>query len=207
MYKNLLLLCLLSYLTFACQPPDEEKKIAQQKSLLAPTGTYVGLDEMKGMPPEKPGDKWYHENIVYIRPDSLYLEGNPIIVSQDGEKGYSSSDGGFYSYKGRIDAVNGQLKAHLLMFSHDYIGVPIMIKDKDTAAAKKLSLEEAIERGLAVPDSSFYKKTYIIHLLAKGFEMDSVHYIPLPADSLRNVFPVGFPDAKRFFGRGHKGYR
>jgi hypothetical protein len=207
MHKNLLLLSFLSYVAFACQPTNEAKKITQPKPVSAPTGTYVGLDEMEGMPPEKPGDKWYHENIVYIRPDSLYLEGNPIIVSKDGEKGYSSSDGGFYSYKGRIDSAHGQLKAQLLMFSHDYIGEPILIKSKDTAAAKNLSLEEAIRRGLAVRDSSFYKKTYNIHLLAKGFEMDGVHYIPLRPDSLPNVFPVGFPDAKRFFGQAHKGYR
>ena len=156
---------------------------------------------MIGMPPEKPGDKWYHENIVYIRPDSLYLKGNPIIVSQNGKKGYSASDGGFYSYKGRINTTNGSLKAQLLMFQHDYIGVPITIKDKDTAAVKRLGLEEAIRRGLAIQDSSYYKKVYTIHLLPKGFEMNGVRYLPLRPDSLPNVFPIGFPDAKRFFGQ------
>jgi hypothetical protein len=201
MHKGLLLFSLLGSLVFACQPTEEREKTIQQKNLAAPTGAYVGLDEMEGMPPEKPGDKWYHENIVYIRPDSLYLEGNPIIVHQNGEKSYSASDGGFYSYKGRINTAHSQLTARLLMVQHDYIAEPYIIKSKDTTAAKHMSLDEAIRRGLAVRDSSFYKKTYAIHLISKGFEMNGVRYVPLRPDSLPNVFPVGFPDAKRFFGQ------
>ena len=158
---------------------------------------YVGLAEMKSYPAENPGDKWYHENIVYIRPDSLFLEGNPVVVHSNGEKGYSASDGGFYSYSGRIDTVGGQLTAQLRMFSHDYIGLPVLIKD--TIAAKTLSLDELIERGLAVRDSSIYKKTSTINLTAKGFEMDSVHYVPFKPDSIPNVLPVGFPEPIRFF--------
>lgn len=162
---------------------------------------YVGLDELKGFPAERPGDKWYHENLVYIRPDSLFLEGNPVVIRRNGEKAYSASDGGFYSYSGRIDTTGGRLTARLHMFSHDYISIPILIKD--TVAAKTLELDELLRRGLAVRDSSALLKTCAIRLTAKGFEMDSVRYLPCRPDSLPNVFPIGFPDAKRFFrGRG-----
>ena len=192
MKKLLLLGGLLVAGLAGCQPAPERLPAPQ-----APTGMYVGLDEMKGFPAEKPGDKWYHENIVYIRPDSLFLEGNPVVVHRNGDKGYSASDGGFYSYSGRIDTAGGRLAAQLRMFSHDYIGLPVFIKD--TVAAKTLSLDELIKRGLAVRDSSIYKKTFAIHLTAKGFEMDSVHYVLFKPDSIPNVLPVGFPDPIRFF--------
>ena len=192
--KTLLLLgSLLASLISACQPLADRLPVAQ-----APTGRYVGLAEMKGFPAEKPGDRWYHENIVYIRPDSLFLEGNPVVVHRNGEKTYSASDGGFYSYSGRIDTSGGQLTAHLRLLSHDYIGLPVFIKD--TVAAKTLSLDELVKRGLAVRDSSIYKRTYSIYLTPKGFEMDSVHYVPFKADSLSKVWPMGFPDPSRFFG-------
>ncbi|OGX82203.1 hypothetical protein [Hymenobacter coccineus] len=158
---------------------------------------YVGLAEMKGYPAENPGDKWYHENIVYIRPDSLFLEGNPVVVHRNGDKGYSASDGGFYSYSGRIDTAGGGLTAQLRMFSHDYIGLPVLVKD--TVAAKTLSLDELLKRGLAVLDSSMYNKTATIYLAAKGFEMDSVQYVRFKPDSLPNLPLMGFPDPIRFF--------
>ena len=154
---------------------------------------------MKGMPPEKPGDKWYHENFVYIRPDSLFLEGNPVVISQNGDKSYSASDGGFYSFSGRIDTASGKLVARLRMFAHDYIAEPIIVENKDTAAAKNMDTEEAIRRGLAHRDSSSYKKTFSIKLTAKGFDMDGVHYIPTVPDSTLGL--PGFPKANRFFGK------
>ena len=164
-------------------------------------GMYVGLDELRGFPAERPGDKWYHENIVYIRPDSLFLAGSPVIVRRNGEKAYSASDGGFYSYSGRIDTTGGRLTARLHMFSHDYIGIPILVKD--TVAAKTLGLDELLRRGLAVRDSSALLKTCTIQLTAKGFEMDSVRYLPYKPDSPSDLPPIGFPEAKRFFkGRG-----
>lgn len=156
------------------------------------------MEEMEGFPAENPGDKWYHENYMYIRPDSLFLEGNPVVVDQNGEKGYSASDGGFYSYSGRIDTAGGKFTAKLLMFEHDYIAEPLIIKDT-TAAKADLSVDELVKRGIAVRDSSFYKKTYTITPTATGFDMDGVHYVPTAPDSLLAL--PGFPDAKRFFGQ------
>jgi hypothetical protein len=197
MHKSFIAVGLFICFTTACQSVDKPKRSPQLKKLSVPTGIYVGLEEMKGFPAEKPGDKWYHENYVYIRPDSLFLEGNPVIIRRNGEKGYSASDGGFYSYSGRIDTIKGKFIAKLLMFAHDYISAPITIKDKDTMAVKSLALEEAIRRGLATRDSSFYKRTYIIIPTTTGFDMDSVHYVPAAPD--RSLGLLGFPDAKRFF--------
>ncbi|RZK32934.1 MAG: hypothetical protein EOO61_16315 [Hymenobacter sp.] len=154
---------------------------------------------MKGFPAERPGDKWYHENYVYVRPDSLFLEGNPVVISLNGEKVYSASDGGFYSYSGRIDTIKGKFVANLLMFAHDYIAAPIFISDKDTTELKSVDIEEAIRRGLAIRDSSCYKRTSIITPTATGFDMDSVHYVP--AAPVSSLGLPGFPDAKRFFNQ------
>jgi len=197
MRKFLVKVSIFICITTACQSVDKNEKVPQLKRISVPTGIYVGLEEMEGFPAEKSGDKWYHENYVYIRPDSLFLEGNPIIISSKGDKSYSASDGGFYSYSGRIDTTKGKFVAKLLMFAHDYISELIIIKDKDTIAAKNLSLEDAIQRGLATKDSSFYKRTSIIIPTVRGFDMDSVHYVPAAPDSSLGL--PGFPDAKRFF--------
>jgi hypothetical protein len=197
MHKFLVRVSIFICLTAACQSVDKHEKSLELKKLTVPTGIYVGLEEMQGFPAEKPGDKWYHENYVYIRPNSLFLEGNPVVISSNGEKSYSASDGGFYSYSGRIDTAKGKFIAKLLMFAHDYIAAPIIIKAKDTTAIKGMDLEEAIRRGLATRDSSFYKRTSIIIPTDTGFDMDSVHYAPAAPDSSLGL--PGFPDAKRFF--------
>lgn len=185
---------LLAAVVASCQ---QSSPVARQPKPQVPTGIYAGLDEMKGFPAEQLGDKWYHENVVYIRPDSLFLEGNPVIVHRNGKKSYSASDGGFYSFSGRLDTTNGQLTARLRMFAHDYISPPIIIQDKDTAAVRKLGLTKALRQGLAVEDSSFFKRTYTIRLTTKGFEMNGVSYVPFQPDSTLGL--LGFPDAKRFF--------
>ncbi|MFT3796603.1 hypothetical protein [Flavobacterium sp.] len=54
---------------------------------------------------EIPSQKWYHENILKIRNDSVFLDKNPI--SKVGKKTYySASDGGFYYYSGVIKRTN-----------------------------------------------------------------------------------------------------
>jgi hypothetical protein len=196
MYKTLLKIAFSTCIISACQPTREKATSPQLKVHPIPTGIYVGLEEIRGFPAEKPGDRWYHENYVYIRPDSLFLEGNPVVISKNGEKGYSASDGGFYSYSGRIDTAGGKFIAKMLMFSHDYMAEPIVFKDA-AATKSNLSMDELIARGLAFRDSSFYKKTYAIIPTNTGFDMDGVHY--KPTAPLPNLVPVGFPDAKRFF--------
>ena len=185
---------LLAAVASSCQQPSSAAKQSKPQAL---TGIYAGLDELKGFPAEQAGDKWYHENIVYIRLDSLFLEGNPVVVHRNGKKSYSASDGGFYSFSGRIDTTTGQLTARLRMFAHDYISPAITIRDKDTATVRKLGLAEALRRGLVVEDSSFFKRTYTIRPTPKGFKMDSISYMPFQPDSTLGL--PGFPDAKRFF--------
>lgn len=184
-------------ITSACQ--QRQPVITHPAVRQVPTGVFVGLEEMSGMPPERPGDRWYHENIVYIRPDSLFLEGNPLVINQNKEKSYSASDGGFYSFSGRLDTTGGKLVARLRMFAHDYIAEPVIIEAKDTAATKNMDLEEAIRRGLAHRDSSFYKRTFRLLPTPTGFDMDGVHYIPTTPDSTLGL--PGFPRPDRFFGK------
>jgi hypothetical protein len=198
MHKAFLKISFFTCIVSACQPIGEKENIAQLKGPAIPTGIYIGMEEMEGFPAENPGDKWYHENYMYIRPDSLFLEGNPVVVHKNGEKGYSASDGGFYSYSGRIDTAGGKFTAKLLMFAHDYIAAPLIIKDT-TAAKADLSGDELVKRGIAVRDSSFYKKTYTITPTATGFDMDGVHYVPTAPDSLLAL--PDFPNAERFFGQ------
>ncbi|GAB3291346.1 hypothetical protein GCM10027511_04400 [Hymenobacter humi] len=113
---------------------------------------------MGDLTPDEPGDSWYHENTLTVRQDSLYLKKVPVSIRKQ-EKSYSSSDGGFYNYKGTVAWKGDSATAQLLLTSHDYVLIRYrLIKPADTALA--INFEEQVKRGIYVVDSSVFKKAY-----------------------------------------------
>jgi hypothetical protein len=142
-------------------------------------GRYVGMDYMgkNDVTPDDSTDRWYHENTLVVKADSLFLESVPVVFYKNQPKAYSSSDGGFYSYKGEVYRRGNQLVAKLLLTNHDYILTPLAIPDSmKSQAALKISFEEKVKRGIYVVDSSFFRKQWAVDESSKGFTLDSVAY-------------------------------
>jgi hypothetical protein len=89
-------------------------------------GEYVGLEAMDSLSPEEPSAKWYHENRLVLRDREAILDKTPIFFSR-GEKQYSVSDGGFYTYRARFSELNGQVFVAVRLFQMDY--APLLIKN------------------------------------------------------------------------------
>jgi hypothetical protein len=74
-------------------------------------GTYIGLEKLCWKTDVNgncidtlelnPGFKWYHENTLKIKGDSIFMDQNPLSI-KDNQKLFSASDGGFYYYKGTV---------------------------------------------------------------------------------------------------------
>jgi hypothetical protein len=87
-------------------------------------GFYVGLEDMISVSPDKPKLKWYHLTHLTIKGDSVWVHQSPISIYKH-DTVWSSSDGGFYSYKGKITIRGGQFFINLKMTKCDYCPVPI----------------------------------------------------------------------------------
>jgi hypothetical protein len=96
---------------------------------------------------ENPKQKWYHKNILKIKNDSVFLDRIPI--SKIGKKTFhSSSDGGFYYYKGIIIKENDQTKIELTEIGCDYCPVQESRNETEKIPKRKLYgkiTEEGIE--------------------------------------------------------------
>jgi len=69
-------------------------------------GSYVGLeDNHYSSHEEHKNFKWYHLTRLTIKNDSVWVEQDPIAIHKQ-DTIWSSSDGAFYYFKGRI-ATNG----------------------------------------------------------------------------------------------------
>ena len=96
---------------------------------------------------ENPKQKWFHKNILIIKNDSVFLDRIP--VSKIGKKIlYSSSDGGFYYYRGIVKTENGQKIIELTEISCDYCPELVSENPKEVIQKRKLFgkiTEEGIE--------------------------------------------------------------
>jgi hypothetical protein len=148
---------------------------------LPAAGAYLGLESMgpshRDVTPDDITDRWYHENRLTIRGDSVFLERVPVVVDKDGEKGYSASDGGFYSYQGRIRQYPDSLVAHLRLVNSDYVLARYRLV-KSVAQDTTLSLDEQVKRGMLVRDSSQLRKWYPLTVWADSLGMNGVTYRP-----------------------------
>jgi hypothetical protein len=93
-------------------------------------GTYCGLIEMCYI--DSTGIKhcygdysegkeiWYHLSYLKIMNDSVYLDMYPVYLNEEEDTLYSSSDGGFYYYKGKIIYDNDSFCIYLKNINCDY---------------------------------------------------------------------------------------
>jgi hypothetical protein len=135
---------------------------------------YMGKQDIT---PDDSTDRWYHENTITVKADSLFLESVPVVFYKNQPKAYSSSDGGFYSYKGKLYRQGNQAIAKLLLTNHDYVMIPYKTpKSMQSQAKLNISFNEKIKRGIYVWDSTFLKKQWPVIESPRGFTMDSVAY-------------------------------
>lgn len=98
----------------------------------AVSGCFVGLEEMcwnEGkkkecyLDPSKPKEKWYHLTYIHIEGDSVLVNQYPIGIYKR-DTVYSSSDGAFYFYRGKITVQGENLSFNLNMTHCDYCAIP-----------------------------------------------------------------------------------
>ena len=88
-------------------------------------GSYVAVEPMANLrDPLKPKARWFHENTLTISGADVTLNKVPAFTNK-GEKGYSASDGGFYTYRGTLNLTDGQWYIELLLTESDYVGFRI----------------------------------------------------------------------------------
>jgi hypothetical protein len=81
-------------------------------------GLWLGYEPL-GMPPEHKGDRWYYENQLTVKGETVELSKFPIVRNH-GRVGYSASDGGFPVFKGRLLTKDSVPFALLEIQSCDY---------------------------------------------------------------------------------------
>ena len=87
---------------------------------IKPKGSFVGLVPIKDFSdPDKLQYKWFHLSNLKFDRDSVYLEQSPVAIYKD-DTIYSSSDGGFYNYAGKIETHNGKTIINMTLVSCDY---------------------------------------------------------------------------------------
>ncbi|TGE19321.1 hypothetical protein [Hymenobacter elongatus] len=155
----------------ACSQPSDQLA-------LPAAGSYIGLESMGSsrddITPDDTTDHWYHENRLTFRGDSAFLEQVPVVVKEQ-EKSYSASDGGFYSFRGKISQYRDSLVAHFLLVNHDYVLIGYhMVNPADSASS--LSFEEKLKRGMLVLDSGAFRESYRVMVYPDRLIMDSVAY-------------------------------
>ncbi|MCW3097572.1 MAG: hypothetical protein JWL77_3190 [Chthonomonadaceae bacterium] len=97
------------------------KQTSTAKHPLLPNGIYVGLEPLPNLSPEEaPDAKWYHLNTLSLHEASVTIEEIPVW-DRKGKRTYSASDGGFLTYKGRVELRPGGMVLHLKMTESDYV--------------------------------------------------------------------------------------
>jgi hypothetical protein len=159
------------FILTACNKPKTQ-------ALLASSSIYEGLETMgpsnRDITPDDTTDRWYHENTLTIRGDSFFLDKVPVVFHR-GSKSYSSSDGGFCTYEGKIRNRGNSDTVDFTLVGHDYIAIRYIITNPADSASK-LSFEEKVKRGMLVVDSSYFKSSHKVTRYPNRVVIDSVEY-------------------------------
>src|SRR5579872_1959199 len=86
-------------------------------------GEYIGFEKMPNQLADDPGGKntkWFHENTLFIRGNQAILDKSPVYF-EHGKKFFSSSDGGFLTFRGEFRLENGHSVVALRLFDSDYV--------------------------------------------------------------------------------------
>jgi len=127
---------------------------------IASNGNYVGLQKETYVDPEEPDAKWFHENTLLVRNNEAILDEVPVVVNH-GKKGYSPSDGGFFTYRARFTKRDGQIFVALRLCQSDYLVFPVDKHDQYTEI-----------------------KSYPVRLTSDGIEFNGVKYAPAKVNKL-----------------------
>lgn len=86
-------------------------------------GIYIGWERGGDLTPDVKGDAFYHLHELSIRGKDLVIKISPIFIEK-GEMTYSASDGGFFTYKGKITRKGSKFQVKMQITDSDYSGVP-----------------------------------------------------------------------------------
>lgn len=155
--KTVLVVISVLYLIGCKAPPDYN-------------GTYIGFEEIyitdgqsikhRYLDENKPESKWYHQSTLIIKGNSAWLEQSPIsIIAADTL--FSASEGGFYSYSGKIVRQNDNKISIDFLETHCDYCPQLAEKNADgtyQAIASKKHYDAILsEQGLTI-DGNFFKK-------------------------------------------------
>jgi hypothetical protein len=121
-------------------------------------GTYLGMEPMVNLSPDEPKARWFHENTLVIRGDTVTLNKSPVWF-KDGEKFFSASDGGFYTYRGTLSFVDGQWRVTLLLTDSDYVGVRVNRNRKPLPPKPQRSIITRTKDGSLLVGEVTYRKS------------------------------------------------
>ena len=137
--------------------------VAAHKSIVQ-DGAYVGRESVPNLTPEDPEATWFHENTFLVRSDEAILDKVPIMIRR-GKKGYSASDGGFMTYRGKFARVEGKSLVSMRLCQSDYL---VWQADKlhDRYTEVKTYPMKSVPEGIEI-DGVLYRRTKL-----KKFDFD-----------------------------------
>ena len=86
-------------------------------------GNYLGVAAMGVLDPSEPKDQWFHECTMIVRDNNAVIDMLPVVIHK-GRKGYSSSDGGFLTYRARFEIKGSDAVAEMRLMKSDYLIFP-----------------------------------------------------------------------------------
>ncbi len=138
----------LFFLTFSCSKTNKEIIYVGFEPIMIfedQNGKKTNIDN------ENPEKKWFYKNTLKIKNDSIYLDRITINVIGN-DTLHSSSDGGFYYYKGIRIEINNQTRIELTEISCDYC--PETISKSGKKINRKLN-GKITENGIEINDIKF----------------------------------------------------
>ncbi len=95
---------------------------------IAADGEYIGLQPMPRLTPEDRDTAWFHENRLLIRGDEAILDMVPITIRHS-QRGYSASDGGFFTYRAKFSREHARPVIALRLVQADYAMIVVCNSD------------------------------------------------------------------------------
>lgn len=87
-------------------------------------GVYIGWEKISDISPHDKSEVWYHEHELVVKNDKVIIKASPIAI-KNGQLTYSASDGGFYTYEGKIHYKNNDPIIKIKIVNCDYCPVPV----------------------------------------------------------------------------------
>lgn len=82
-------------------------------------GSYAGLEKIENIIPSDTSEHWFHLTIITFKRNKIVYEQIPVSIKNN-DTSYSSSDGGFYNYKGKYVKKDDAYIATIKLVDCDY---------------------------------------------------------------------------------------